>query len=117
MKMKTLLPTALFSTLLSPIATSLDLQVDATKPEPALKSGHFNMGTAKAPNGSTLEANNRFVLKDGQPWLPLMGEFHFTRVPRVYWEEEILKMKSAGIEVVATYVFWNHHEEVPGEFN
>ncbi len=46
-----------------------------------------------------------------------MGEFHFTRTPPQYWEEEILKMKSAGIEIIATYIFWNHHEEAQGKFN
>jgi beta-galactosidase len=100
---------------LSTQATTL-LNVDASKQPDALKTGHFNMGTAVAPDGSKLESNNRFLLKDGKPWIPVMGEFHYTRFPKEYWEEEILKMKSAGVDVIATYVFWNHHEEVPGQF-
>jgi hypothetical protein len=46
-----------------------------------------------------------------------MGEFHYTRVPPQSWEEEILKMKAGGIQVIATYVFWIHHEEVEGRFD
>jgi beta-galactosidase GanA len=46
-----------------------------------------------------------------------MGEFHYTRYPRAYWEEELRKIKAAGVQILATYVFWNHHEERAGEFN
>ena len=46
-----------------------------------------------------------------------MGEFHFSRVPADEWEEEILKMKAAGVNIVATYVFWIHHEEIEGQFD
>ncbi|MFY9855878.1 MAG: beta-galactosidase, partial [Terracidiphilus sp.] len=46
-----------------------------------------------------------------------MGEFHFTRYPEAYWEEEILKMKASGVEVISTYVFWIHHEEIEGQFD
>lgn len=93
------------------------LHIDASKQPDAPKSGQFNMGSAVSPDGTKLESNNRFLLKDGKPWSPVMGEFHYTRTPPQYWEEEILKMKSAGIDIIATYVFWNHHEEVQGKFN
>jgi hypothetical protein len=56
-------------------------------------------------------------MRDGRPWLPVMGEFHFTRYPESRWEEEILKMKAAGVEIVATYVIWIHHEEIEGQFD
>jgi hypothetical protein len=46
-----------------------------------------------------------------------MGEFHYTRYPETYWEEEILKMKASGIDVISTYIFWIHHEEVEGQFD
>ncbi|HVZ30326.1 MAG TPA: beta-galactosidase, partial [Asticcacaulis sp.] len=53
----------------------------------------------------------------GKPWLPVMGEFHPTRYPSQYWEDEIVKMKSAGIDVIAFYVIWSHHEAQPGQFD
>jgi hypothetical protein len=46
-----------------------------------------------------------------------MGEFHYTRYPEAYWEEEILKMKASGVEIISTYVFWIHHEEIEGQFD
>ncbi len=57
----------------------------------------------------------QYLTRDGRPWLPVMGEFHFSRYPCRYWKEELEKMKSGGVEIVSTYLFWNHHEERPGE--
>jgi beta-galactosidase len=36
---------------------------------------------------------------DGKPWLSVMGEFHFSRYPEEYWEEELLKMKAVGFRL------------------
>ena len=55
-----------------------------------------------------------YLTRDGAPWLPVMGEFHFSRYPHRYWREELEKMKAGGVEIVSTYIFWNHHEEHPG---
>ena len=49
--------------------------------------------------------------------MPVMGEFHFTRYPQDEWRDALLKMKAGGIDIVATYVFWIHHEEVRGEYD
>ena len=61
--------------------------------------------------------NSRYLTMDGKPWLPVMGEFHYTRVPEAQWEEEILKMKAAGVSIVAAYIIWIHHEEIEGQFD
>jgi beta-galactosidase len=82
-------------------------------PEPAI----YDMGSATSPSGETLGINSRYLIRDGKPWLPVMGEFHFSRYPRAQWEEEILKMKAAGVDIVATYVIWIHHEETKGQFD
>lgn len=58
-----------------------------------------------------------FTHEDGTPWFPIMGELHFSRIPEVFWDAQLQYMKECGIEVIATYVFWNHHEEVEGEWN
>lgn len=62
------------------------------------------------PQGVKLSVNSLYFEKDGKPWFPLMGEMHYNRVPQALWEEEILKMKSAGLSIIATYIFWNEHE-------
>ena len=46
-----------------------------------------------------------------------MGEFHYARYPAREWREELLKMKAGGIDIVAAYVFWIHHEESEGRFD
>jgi hypothetical protein len=75
------------------------------------------MGTSTDPLGHSVTVNNRYLMRDGKPWLPVMGEFHFSRYPRQDWEEELLKMKAAGVEIVSSYILWIHHEEVQGQFD
>lgn len=81
------------------------------KPVPALD---FH---GESPEGKTLGVTKKYFTKNGEPWFPIMGEFHFSRYPHRYWEEELLKMKAGGIQIVATYIFWIHHEEQEGQFN
>jgi hypothetical protein len=57
------------------------------------------------------------LLVDGKRWYPMMGEMHFSRYPNQYWEEELAKMKSGGIDIVSLYVIWIHHEEIRGEYD
>jgi len=92
------------------------LTIDATAPVAKPATGHLQLGTAVTPSGQRLEANNQYLSLDGQPWMPVMGEFHYSRSPADTWEAELQKMKTAGITVVASYVMWNHHEEHEGKF-
>lgn len=64
-----------------------------------------------------IDFTNRYLTKGGKPWVPVMGEFHFSRYPNEEWETEILKIKAAGINIISTYLFWIYHEEKEGEFN
>jgi len=57
---------------------------------------------------------NRYVEIVGRPAIPVSGELHYSRVPREEWEERLRLLRSGGITIVATYVFWNHHEVEPG---
>ncbi len=71
----------------------------------------------RSPDGHTLSVNDRYLMRDGKPWFPVMGEFHYSRYPESQWEKEILKMKAGGIQIVSTYIFWIHHEEIEGQFD
>ena len=93
------------------------LTVDAREQPAPPETGYLHMGSSTAPDGHTLTVNNRYLMLDSVPWLPVMGEFHFARVPRAYWEEELSKMRSAGVDIVSTYVFWNFHERTSGRFD
>ena len=93
------------------------IQVDASQQFAEPEVAAYDAGSAKSPAGSVLAVNSRYLTRDGKPWLAVMGEFHYTRYPRAQWEEELLKMKAAGVDIVATYVFWIHHEEIRGKFD
>lgn len=97
---------------LAGIAHAQTYEIDASQQtETELKLIPFSGAN---PQGIKLSANNRFFLKNDKPWFPIMGEMHYNRVPPQDWESGILKMKSAGLSIVATYVFWNEHETAPG---
>jgi len=85
-------------------------------PQPPITAG-FKMGDARSPDGNTLTMDSDSLLLNGKPWTPVMGEFHFARYPENEWRPELLKLKAGGIDIVSTYVFWIHHEEVEGQFN
>jgi len=92
------------------------VEIDASQPSAPPETGFLHLG-GRSSTGHDLEVNSRFLALDGKPMLPVMGEFHFSRYPPQYWEEEILKMKAGGVNIIATYVFWIHHEEIEGEFD
>ncbi|MFA4945354.1 MAG: beta-galactosidase [Lentisphaeria bacterium] len=89
-----------------------DLNVAAT---PVVR-GQLRMGGAN-PCGERLGINSQWLEWNGKPWLPVMGEFHSSRYPHAYWEEEILKIKAGGVTILACYLFWLHHEEDEGVFD
>ncbi|WP_462409328.1 beta-galactosidase [Neobacillus sp. Marseille-QA0830] len=77
----------------------------------ATKLGGFNEA------GDSYSFTNYYLEKNGLPFFGISGEFHFSRYHSEKWEDEIIKMKMAGINIVPTYVFWNHHEEEQGKFD
>jgi beta-galactosidase len=105
-----------------PVAAARDkgapsaIVINAKAEDPPPQALSFPVGGA-SPDGHTLSANRRYLLRDGKPWFPVMGEFHYSRYPETQWETEILKMKASGIDVISTYVFWIHHEEIEGQFD
>lgn len=102
---------AFFSALRAEVVT-----IDASKPPAAPDALWFPAG-GKSPDGHELSINTRYFTRDGQPFFPVMGEFHYARYPQSEWENEILKMKASGINVVATYIFWIFHEDEKSKFD
>ena len=104
-------------TLLAALAEAqTTIRIDASNPAGLPAKLEFELG-GRSSEGRRLDANSRYLTLDDAPWLPVMGEMHFSRYPERCWEEEILKMKAGGIDVVSSYVFWIHHEEVQGSFD
>ncbi|MHB1455747.1 MAG: beta-galactosidase [Armatimonadota bacterium] len=52
---------------------------------------------------------------DTPVWL-VSGALHYFRVPAGLWEDRIRKAKLAGLNCIETYIAWNVHEPVEGEF-
>ncbi len=65
----------------------------------------------RSKDGTELSFTNYYMEKNGKPFFGVSGEFHYSRMSDGRWEDELVKMKMGGINVVSTYVFWIHHEE------
>lgn len=90
-------------------------ELSAPVKEKTIYTGHLKMGGSN-PSGGNISVNSYYMSIDGKPVIPVMGEFHFTRYPRAQWEQEIVKMKAGGVNVLPTYIFWGLHEEEEGKF-
>ena len=67
-------------------------------------------GACVAPNGDRLEVTSKCLRLNGAPLIPVMGELHYSRIPREEWASSLATLKAGGVSIVSTYVFWNHHE-------
>ncbi|MFM9447009.1 beta-galactosidase [Streptomyces acidiscabies] len=73
------------------------------------RTGHLPFSDAPGVP-DPIEVTSRWLTRGGKPWFPVSGEFHYSRYPNASWEEELLKMKAAGVTAVASYVIWIHHQ-------
>ena len=76
----------------------------------------FQSCAPKAESG-TFEAWKGSFLLNGEPFVVKAAELHYPRIPRAYWEHRIKQCKALGMNTICLYVFWNFHEEKPGEFD
>ncbi len=90
--------------------------VDINQPEKEIIRGHLDLG-GKSKSGEDIEVNSYYIEKNGKAFIPIVGEFDYCRYPEQYWEESIRKIKAGGVNVIATYVFWNMHERKEGQFD
>lgn len=89
--------------------------ININRPNKEIYSGHIKLG-GQDPSGNHIGVTNYNLTWNGKPYFVVSGEFHYSRYPRELWEEEILKIKAGGVNVLATYVFWAFHEERQGVF-
>lgn len=70
--------------------------------------------------GDKSAVERTFEIRDGHFWLDgeqtriISGEMHYARIPHEYWRHRMEMLKALGLNTVATYVFWNAHEPMPG---
>ncbi|KAL3887320.1 hypothetical protein ACJMK2_027262 [Sinanodonta woodiana] len=72
-------------------------------------------GVYNSTGGLTF-AHGKFYLA-GKPFRILSGAMHYFRVHPKQWKDRMLKMKACGLNTLETYVSWNLHERLPGEFD
>lgn len=76
----------------------------------------FSIHSVFSQKGNFDIKDGHFVL-NGKPFTIYSGEMHYPRVPSEYWKHRLQMMKAMGLNTVTTYVFWNYHEEAPGQWN
>lgn len=89
-----------------------DYRIDASEDRKDIRPG-----ASKLRGGDAIGFSNYYMEKNGKPFFGICGEFHYCRYDECRWEDELVKMKMGGINIVATYIFWNVHEEIQGTFD
>jgi len=106
----------LASVLTFPVLAQKTYEISSPSTPKQIVEGKLDMG-GTSPSGGSIAVNSYYMSRDGKPVIPVMGEFHYSRYPEQQWEEEIVKMKAGGVNVIPTYVFWNLHEPREGEWH
>ena len=93
------------------VATAMLASASTEFEIPASQGAYVN------PGGDRITITSKCLRFNGEPKVPVMGEMHYSRVPEREWRDYVRKMKEGGLTMLATYVFWIHHEENEEEFN
>lgn len=72
---------------------------------------------AMATQAHTFSWNDTDFLLDGKRFLIRSGEMHHERIPAPYWRHRLKMAKAMGLNTVCAYLFWNHIEPEPGQWN
>lgn len=76
----------------------------------------FSVFSCNSPRHETFQIGEESFLLNGKPYVIRSGEMHFIRIPEAYWKHRLKMAKAMGLNTVCAYMFWNAHEENPGEF-
>lgn len=80
---------------------------------PALLTAAFFCGFA----AERFEVSDGQFMLDSKPIIIKAAELHYPRIPEPYWRHRIRMSKALGMNTICVYIFWNYHEERPGEFD
>ncbi|MFD4958094.1 beta-galactosidase family protein [Microbacterium sp. NPDC058389] len=70
-----------------------------------------------SPAARTFAIGDTDFLLDGEPFRVLAGALHYFRVHPGQWADRIRKARLMGLNTIETYVAWNAHEPVHGEWD
>uniref|UniRef100_A0A0D6R1L6 Beta-galactosidase n=1 Tax=Araucaria cunninghamii TaxID=56994 RepID=A0A0D6R1L6_ARACU len=91
------------------------LAIAVSNPLPIISARHHQQ--PKHQSGPKFWISDDMFWKDGKPFQIIGGDLHYFRVLPEYWEDRLLRAKALGLNVIQTYVPWNVHEPIPGEWN
>ncbi|XP_055004274.1 beta-galactosidase-1-like protein [Boleophthalmus pectinirostris] len=74
-------------------------------------------GNLVSQRSFSIDYNNNCFLKDGKTFQYISGSIHYSRIPRAYWRDRLLKMYMTGLNAIQVYVPWNFHESTQGVYN
>ena len=57
---------------------------------------------ATAERTFKIDYENNIFLKDGSEFRYISGSIHYMRVPEVYWEDRLAKIRKAGLNAIQT---------------
>ncbi|KAF3638200.1 Beta-galactosidase [Capsicum annuum] len=65
---------------------------------------------------TTVTYDHKALVIDGERRILQSGSVHYPRTTPEIWPEIFRKAKEGGLDVIESYVFWNYHEPVKGEY-
>ena len=90
------------------------LDLTGVRPRAAAPFAITRPGWDTSPDGRKIGFTDYYMTINERPRYEIAGEFHYSRLDSTLWDGQLAKMKEAGVTIVSTYVFWNHHEEKKG---
>ncbi|KAJ9166686.1 hypothetical protein P3X46_021396 [Hevea brasiliensis] len=72
---------------------------------------------AAGGGGGNVTYDGRSLIINGQHRILFSGSIHYPRSTPQMWPALISKAKEGGLDVIQTYVFWNLHEPVQGQYD
>ncbi|CAJ1955977.1 unnamed protein product [Sphenostylis stenocarpa] len=66
---------------------------------------------------ANVQYDHRALVIDGKRRVLISGSIHYPRSTPEMWPDLIQKSKDGGLDVIETYVFWNIHEPVRGQYD
>ncbi|GLJ33374.1 hypothetical protein SUGI_0671390 [Cryptomeria japonica] len=70
----------------------------------------------KQCEGGNVSYDHRTLVINGQRRILISGSIHYPRSTPEMWPDLIQKSKDGGLDVIETYVFWDNHEPVQGQY-
>jgi len=65
----------------------------------------------------TITYSSRSFTINGKPTWVFSGDVEYWRMPRELWRDRLMRVKRAGYNSVTSYVAWNLHEPVQGQWH